>query len=66
MPVELDCCECGRHVFRFTRRKPEPPLCLECTVLPGWHLDPQLQDLIEGEAEDLRSTAIVLPRPSGA
>jgi hypothetical protein len=46
--IEFDCCECGRHIVAIVADKPpEPPLCVTCIYLPGWHEDPELVRLLD-------------------
>ena len=45
-PVEFDCCECGVHVVRCDGHLPDPRLCAECLMLPGWAEDPKLRSIL--------------------
>jgi hypothetical protein len=42
---EFVCCECGGHVVSSV--KPcEFKLCCTCIMMPGWHTDPRLRELL--------------------
>lgn len=56
MSIEFTCCECQRHIVAIVLDKPpEPPLCMECLHIPGWHEDPKLAATLDpGRMEEPR------------